>query len=186
MGADQGSDQKNHGLLYKLRFLKKRTDDWDGYWPVIKKGLSDLDAERQEIVKLRWFEETKNFDLGWRRKRAAHYCFRVPTIIGAATVPVLAGLSVSRYTTAIVGLVVAVLTGLDSFFQLETRWQQQRRSALQLQFEGWQFVELSGDYAQFDTHADAYKRFLKRLEELNLNLSESYIASFREPVPKQA
>jgi hypothetical protein len=184
VSADKTSGQDRDGLLYKLRFLKKRGDDWKKYWLVIAKRLSDLDGEQLDIVKLRWFEETKDFDLFWRRKRVFHYCFRVPTIIGAATVPVLAGLSASRYATAVVGLVVAVLAGLDSFFQVGTRWQQQRRSADQLGFEGWQFVELSGDYETYETHTDAYKLFLKRLERLNLSLSEAYVASFHEPAAK--
>jgi len=93
-----------------------------------------------------------------------YYIIRVPIILGAATVPVLASLSVPKLVTALVGLGVAILSGLDSFLRFGLRWQQQRRAAASIEFEGWQFRELSGHYAKHTAHKDALKVFLGRLE----------------------
>lgn len=44
--------------------------------------------------------------------------------------------------TALVGLSVAILTGLDSLFRLAERWRQARFTAAVMVFEGWRFVGL--------------------------------------------
>ena len=56
----------------------------------------------------------------------------------------LAGLGAGRVATAFVGLVVAILTALDSLFRFGFRWQQARRAADAVAFEGWEFLERIG------------------------------------------
>ncbi len=141
-------------------------------------GLEDLSPEQREIAQARWVQQGRMYETLWRRQRFAFYCLRVPIILGAATVPVLAGLSVPRIATALVGLLVAALTGLDGFFALGVRWQQHRRAASVIGFEGWQFLELSGDYAGKDRRT-AFSEFLTRLEDLNRNLEMTYLDIFR-------
>ena len=139
--------------------------------------MTDLTSEQRTIVRSRWLDQGKRYDALWRNQRLAHHWFRVPIIIGAATVPVLAGLNVSRVATALVGLMVAVLTGLDSFLQYGVRWRQQRRAATVIGSEGWAFLELSGRYRGMK-HAAAYPDFLKHLEALLLQLELSYLELF--------
>jgi hypothetical protein len=124
--------------------------------------------------------QTKNFERLWRNQRGFYHFLRIPIILGATTIPVLASLSVDRLATALVGLVVAALTGLDSYFQLRDRWQQHRRTATDLESQGWAFLELSGDY-EGKSRREAYKLFIGRLESINNRAAQAYLNIFDRP-----
>ncbi|HEX4625671.1 MAG TPA: DUF4231 domain-containing protein [Solirubrobacteraceae bacterium] len=146
-------------------------------WKTTEKVLDgELDEAQRSVVKARWLGEAERWQNLWQRQRFIYwYCFRIPIIIGAATVPVLASLSVSKVATALVGLVVAILTGLDSFFTLGTKWQQARLAADATGSEGWRFIELSEDLYKDQTHREAYPKFLTRLERLNGRLARERV-----------
>lgn len=146
-------------------------------------GRRETLAEQRKAVRARWIDEGRRYDALWRNSRFAHYGTRIPIIGGSVTVPVLVSLSLPRIATALVGLVVAVLTGLDSFFQYSDRWKQQRRAATAIKSEGWEFVELSAVYKNYregKPRADAYTFFLTRLEELIEKLERTYIDLFHD------
>jgi hypothetical protein len=161
----------------------------DRPWEILDAKLSTfltgLDETDLEIVRLRWVRKGQRHDRQWRNHRTAHYWFRVPIIVGAATVPVLAGLGVPNLATALVGLAVAILTGLDSFFRYGLRWQQARQSALAFEDEGWLFVELAGPYAEQPDHRAALKPFLTNLEAMNRRLGMAYLDLFRDTEPER-
>jgi len=152
--------------------------DWRDVEAKFPTMLEDLDEKERDIVRLRWLDSAERYDRLWRGHRLIYYGFRVPIIIGAATVPVLASLEVPKVATALVGLGVAILTGLDSFFRFGLLWQQQRRASADLEAEGWEFLELSGPYAEHDEHKGAYTMFLGRLEAMNRQLATSYLDLF--------
>jgi hypothetical protein len=143
-------------------------------------NLEGLDDTERQIVRTRWLSVAKRYEELWRNERIAYYSFRVPIIIGAATVPVLASLSVPRIATALVGLAVAILTGLDSLFQFGNRWRQGRLAATLITFEGWRFLELSGEAYEKLGRQDAYKLFLTQLEKLNERLSTTRLDLFSD------
>lgn len=134
-------------------------------------NLEGLDDTERQIVRARWLSVAKRYEELWRNQRIAYYAFRAPIIVGAATVPVLAGLSTPKIATALVGLAVAILTGLDSLFQLGNRWRQGRLAATLITFEGWRFLELSGETYGKLGRRDAYQLFLTQLEKLNEHFS---------------
>ena len=103
---------------------------------------------------------------------------RVPIILGATTIPVLASLSVDKLVTALVGLAVALLTALDSFLQLGPRWRQHSHTATELVFEGWMFLERAGSYAGKTTR-QAYPAFITRLEAMNRKAAFAYLSASR-------
>jgi hypothetical protein len=163
----------------RARHLQGYADGcWDDAADVLEND-SGLTPAQLKIVQARWIDQGRRSDALWRNQRLAYYAFRVPIIIGAATVPVLASLQVPHLFTAAVGLAVAILTGLDSFLHYGVRWQHQRRAATALTFEGWAFLELTGVYAE-RSKDEAYRLFLKRLEELNERLETNYLDLFRE------
>jgi hypothetical protein len=114
----------------------------------------------------------------WRGQRATYYLVRVPIILGATTIPVLASLGVDKLVTAFVGLGVALLTALDSFLQLGSRWHSHCQTATELVFEGWMFLERAGAYAGKTTR-DAYEMFISRLEVMNRRAAIAYLSAFR-------
>jgi hypothetical protein len=166
----------------RARHLRGYADGcWDDAAEVLAND-SGLTPAQLKIVQARWIDQGRRSDALWRNQRLAYYSFRVPIIVGAATVPVLASLQVPHLFTAMVGLVVAVLTGLDSFLHYGVRWQHQRRAATALTFEGWAFLELTGVYSGLEKDK-AYRLFLKRIEELNERLEMNYLDLFRESGP---
>lgn len=169
-------------LAHPLRTRRGREEleaGWSAASALISsaEGLTD---EQRDFVRTRWLGEARRYDRAWRAQRLGYYSLRVPIIIGAATVPVLASLAVPKLATALVGLAVAILTGIDSLFRLGLRWQQERRAANAIIFEGWQFLELTGPEYQGMSRGAAYTLFLGRLEALNEQLSSKYLELFTE------
>ena len=76
--------------------------------------------------------------------------------------------------TFIVSLVVALSAAVEEFFRYGERWRHYRRMTESLKSEGWQFLQLSGAYAN-QTHIEAYPSFAARVEELSREEVESYI-----------
>jgi hypothetical protein len=143
----------NGSARYWWNRVGVRKGERQRYWceamAALRENLADLEPHQRDLVRLRWLEGAKRYDREWRSLRRTYYLFRVPTIIGAATVPVLASLTVAKVVTALVGLLVAVLTGLDTFFQLGVRWQQRRKAAILIESAGWLYRESTGpDYKE--------------------------------------
>jgi hypothetical protein len=139
----------------------------------------NVTAKQCEVLESRWIDQTLMYERLWRSQRGVYYLVRVPIILGATTIPVLASLHVPAGWTVGVGLTVAVLTALDSFFQLGARWQLHRHAATELGFEGWEFISLVGRYAK-KTRASAARDFIAELEVMNKKLALAYLAVFRE------
>jgi hypothetical protein len=173
-------------LKSRARLRNRNRAKWQDVDERLPTLLNDLDQKDIEIVRLRWLQNAEHSDGLWRSHRSVYYGFRVPIIIGAATVPVLASLSVPDIATALVGLAVAILTGLDSFFRFGLRWQQRRHSAVAMESEGWGFLELSGPYAAHSNHKTALTPFLSSLEEINKRLAMAYLDLFREAEPAKS
>ncbi len=147
-------------------------------------GQDSLTGEQCEIVLCRWLGQVEMYERLWRGQRNVYYLLRVPIIIGATTIPVLASLKVPTGWTAGVGLAVALLTALDSFFQLGRRWQLHRQAATELGFEGWEFISLIDRYEK-QTRAGAYRLFIAEVENLNKRLATNYLDVFRaKPKPE--
>jgi len=143
-----------------------------------KQCVPGLDSSQRQKIRVRWLNEAEHYDKLWRQRRSWDYVLRVLIIIGAATIPVLAGLT-GHIPTAIAGGVVAALAGLDGLFQLGNRWRQLRQTATLMTREGWSFLELTGPYRRA-SHSSAYLGFLDRLEELNAVQTEGYLRVLEE------
>ena len=138
------------------------------------------------MIRRRWLKEAEHYDSLWRRQRWKDYALRIPLLVGAATVPVLAGLDVRHGYVALVGLGVAIVASLDSLFQLGDRWRKLRQTANLMTHEGWCFIELTGPYIDESSHTEAYRRFLDRLEDLNATQTEGYLRVFDKSRPRTA
>lgn len=147
-------------------------------------GLEELEAAEQDIVRTRWLNESRQYHKLWKSQRFAYYSFRIPMVVGATTVPVLASLSVPKIATVLVGLAVAILTALDGLFRLGSRWRQARFAEEMLSSEGWRFLGLTGEtYEKLAGRREAYKVFLARLEKLNEQLAMMRLELFSEKGP---
>lgn len=141
----------------------------------------DLPELNKEFMRARWLElviwmDGKAKESVWWYRR-----LRLATIIGGVIVPALVSLNVGsdmqglvQTLTFIVSLVVALSAAVEEFFRYGERWRHYRQMTESLKSEGWQFLQLSGVYAN-QTHMSAYPAFAARVEELSREEVESYI-----------
>jgi hypothetical protein len=135
---------------------------------------ADLDDRQREFLKLRWLEQLVWIDSKAEEAQKLYYRLRLTTIVGAVVVPALVALNslngwpgrAAQIATWVVSLVVAVSAAVEGFFQFGQRWRHYRSTAERLQTEGWLFFQLAGSYATAGSHADAYRVFASRVEEL--------------------
>jgi len=141
----------------------------------------DLPELNKEFMRARWLElviwmDGKAQESVWWYRR-----LRLATIIGGVIVPALVSLNVGsemqgliQAITFIVSLAVAMSAAVEEFFRYGERWRHYRHMTESLKSEGWQFLQLSGGYAN-QTHIQAYPAFAARVEELSHEEVESYI-----------
>ncbi len=141
----------------------------------------ELPELNKQFLRARWLElviwmDGKAQESVWWYRR-----LRLATIIGGVIVPALVSLNVGddvaplvKTLTFIVSLAVALSAAVEEFFRHGDRWRHYRRMTESLKSEGWQFLQLSGAYAN-QTHIQAYPTFAARVEELSREEVESYI-----------
>lgn len=147
----------------------------------------ELPELNKQFLRARWLElviwmDGKAQESVWWYRR-----LRLATIIGGVIVPALVSLNVGddvaplvKTLTFLVSLVVALSAAVEEFFRYGERWRHYRRMTESLKSEGWQFLQLSGGYAN-QTHVQAYPAFAARVEELSREEVESYITQvFKE------
>jgi hypothetical protein len=141
----------------------------------------DLPDLNKEFMRARWLELVMWMDgkakesVWWYRR------LRLATIIGGVIVPALVSLNIGsdmqglvQTLTFIVSLGVALSAAVEEFFRYGERWRHYRQMTESLKSEGWQFLQLSGVYAN-QTHITAYPAFAARVEQLSREEVESYI-----------
>ncbi len=146
-----------------------------GYRDKLRRELEDLidalelDPKRKKALKARWLDQ-----LIWMSKRASdnkkyYFSMKVPVVILSVLLPILISLPDFPYrshVTVAVSASVAVLTALESFYNFGEKWRHYRRVAETLKSEGWNYIQLSGDYGRFSSHERAYARFAGKVEEI--------------------
>ena len=75
----------------------------------------------------------------------------------------------------IVSFAVAISAGLESLFSSGDIWREKRAAAELLKSYGFSFFQLSGDYASFKTHQEAYPQFAMNVENLIRGEIKDYI-----------
>jgi hypothetical protein len=133
-------------------------------------GLPPL---QQEFLRGRWLDQ-----VCWAEGKAVstqrwYRWLRLITITGGVVIPALVGLNVTgtaseriRWTVFGLGLVVALAAAIEGFFHYSERWPHYRRLAELLKSEGWQFFQLSGQYADAADHVAAYPLFAAHVEAI--------------------
>ena len=132
-----------------------------------------LDDLRKGYLRDRWLDQLAWLGRGARRDQRRYYALRLVTILGGVAIPALVGLNVGgeaedtvRWLTFGLGLLVAAAAALEEFFRYGERWRHYRQQAELLKAEGWAFLQLAGPaYRRYDSHADAFRTFVGRVED---------------------
>ncbi|NUO83474.1 DUF4231 domain-containing protein [candidate division KSB1 bacterium] len=136
-----------------------------------------LDEIKKNALQGRWLDQMK-----WMSGRAKHtkswyFRLRLTAIIGGLLIPALVSVNnfkvgatefEVKWVVFALGLIVAICGAVEEFFRFGERWRHYRQHLEALKTEGWQFVQLIGNYSseQYPTHAAAYTKFATRIEEI--------------------
>lgn len=136
--------------------------------------LSDL---QKRFLHSRWLDQVLWMESSANRARDWYYRLRLATIIGGVLIPAFVSFNppIFRYLSIILGLVVAISAAVEEFFHFGERWRHYRRTVELLKIEGWKFFQLTGSYARYKSHAEAYPVFATRAEEIIQSDVEAYI-----------
>ena len=139
-------------------------------------GIELNDQKLNEYINARWLKYVEWWDSRARKAKWKYLTVRSAVVIGSALIPALVGLReltqfadvawIFSVASIIVSLVVAVCAGLESVFGWGDIWREKRMAAELIKSEGFSFLQLTGGYAQFMTHQDAYKLFAQNVEDL--------------------
>jgi hypothetical protein len=147
--------------------------------------IDSLELEKQQklTLKNRWLDQ-----IIWMEGKAKHtqrwyYFLRLTAIIGGLIIPALIGFNMEgpindifRWIVFSLSLAVAIASAVEEFFQYGERWRHYRKTVEVLKSEGWQFFQLSGAYAYYETHKQAYEKFTGRVESMLQADVQKYIA----------
>ncbi len=160
----------------------------DAYREWLKKDLGaliealDLSDLQKHFLHTRWLDQVLWIEGKADRAREWYYRLRLTTIIGGVIIPALVSLNFATEDDVVVGwitfslsLVVAISAAVEEFFHYGERWRHYRQTVEALKGEGWQFFQLSGPYRRHKSHAEAYRAFAARVENINRLDVEAYV-----------
>jgi hypothetical protein len=162
----------------------------DAYRESLKKDLGgliealELPELQKHFLRSRWLDQVLWMEGKADRARDWYYRLRLTTIIGGVIIPALVSLNFTTEADAVVAsitfslsLLVAISAAVEEFFHYGDRWRHYRQTVEALKNEGWQFFQLSGPYRRFENHAEAYRAFAARVEDINRLDVEAYITN---------
>jgi hypothetical protein len=141
--------------------------------------ISELNIQesKKRYLRVRWLTNLHHIRLRELKNRWRYYRLRALTITCGAILPVLLSLEPTpalHWSSIVVSLVVAVGTGLDTFFRFGDRWKCHHITSAKLQTIGWNYICLTGPYGRFEDHEDAYETFMQETEHVFDEFASAY------------
>ena len=137
-------------------------------------ALSNL---QKGYLRSRWLEQMLQMNSKYSRAYRSYYALRLITIIGCLLILLSVSLSTNgqggQWSNAIRGftifssLLVSVCVAVEHLFSFGENCHQYARVAERLKAEGWRFLQLSGSYQGYKSHADAFAVFTNQVEALS-------------------
>jgi len=139
-------------------------------------GLALGDPKRNEYINARWLKYVEWWD--WRAAEAKwkYVALRSAVVIGGALIPALVGLRELQFwgtrswvfsvASIIASLVVAICAAIESLFSFGDIWREKRTAAELIKSEGFSFLQLTGEYENVTTNAEAFQHFSANVEAL--------------------
>jgi hypothetical protein len=152
---------------------------------VIESKELALSGLQKNYLRSRWLEQSARAEVAYRRVLKGYYALRLAMVAGGTALPVLVALSVGEQTpgglatttralTVFSGLLVSLCVAVEHLFDVGGRYRRCGRVAGRLQAEGWRFLQLSGPYASYKNHSDAFQAFANQIEALSQGDTEVY------------
>lgn len=148
-------------------------------------GLDLGDKKFNDYLDARWLNYIEWWDSRSRHAKWWYQHLRALVVIAGALIPALVGLRelpiMNKYSwefavaSIIASVVLAICAGLESVSNYGGIWREKRAAAELIKSEGFSFLQLAGEYHRYNTHAEAYKHFATKVEELIRSEIKDYI-----------
>ncbi len=147
-------------------------------------NTSDLEDHEQLVVKTSWLEYLYSCDKGAWNGWWNHHIFSIIIIVLGVLIPLLDNsdvetkiLGVCFGPAGILGLIIAIATGLSAHWQFESKWKHYRLQAEIMRAEGEDYFALSNKYEKYGNHKEALKEFIGVVTLFKRKEVEVYIKS---------
>ena len=145
-------------------------------------GLSNL---QKGYLRVRWLEQVVRTERELARAARRQRMLRIATIVGSITLLMLVSLNLAGeklasgaryipYLSIFFSLVVCSSVAVEHFFNYEERSRKAERLVERLKTEGWRFLQMSGAYQSYASHAEAFATFANQVESLTQSQVEVY------------
>lgn len=115
---------------------------------VLVETLDNLRDDQRGYLTERWRPEVMHAKQRVEVNRRNYYLLRLPSVLGAVSLPPLASPTVeapwARWAALVVSLVVAGCTAAEGLFRFGNRWRLYRRMLDELRREGWAYAHKIG------------------------------------------
>ena len=145
------------------------------------------DKQRNQYLEARWLKYIEWWDRRANEAKLKYRLLRSVVVIGSAVIPALVGLreiaALKDHNDAfsvwsiIVSLLIAACASLESVFGYGEIWREKRNAAELIKSEGFCFLQLTGIYKAFRSHAEAYQTFAGNVEDLIVREIKDYIVA---------
>jgi hypothetical protein len=145
-------------------------------------SLSNL---QKGYLRSRWLEEVSRTERELQRATRRQRVLRLVTAVGSIILLMLVSLNLAGerlaagaqavpYLAIFFSLMVCGSVAVEHFLNYEERGRKSERLSERLKTEGWRFLQLSGAYQTFSTHAEAFATFANQVESLAQSEVEVY------------
>jgi len=136
----------------------------------------ELPPAKADYLRGRWLEQVAWMERKANQNRRRHYALRLCVLVASALVPALLGGADAfvgqesrgpiQGAAAVLSLFVTIAVAAEGLFRFGDRWRHYRRTVETLKREGWLYLELSGAYAVYPSHARAHASFVLKVEQI--------------------
>ncbi|MBK7826777.1 DUF4231 domain-containing protein [Nannocystis sp.] len=139
-----------------------------------------LGATQVNYLSARWLDQVRWLDAKAVLCQRRYYRSRRSILVCSALVPVLLaaaeGYAALQIAAGGLSLVVTIAAGWEAFFRYGDRWRHYRAIAERLRREGWLYIERSGPYADYPSHARAHAAFVLNAEQILADDVEQFVS----------
>lgn len=154
---------------------------------------NELDPMSKQILKNRYINLVNAMEVASKRSSFWYSTFNTFTTVGSIIVPALISIQDRTFITDAtdqdqiehengiywatwgVSLMVTLSNALLRLFSLDKTYITRKIKSNHLKSEGWLFLELAGDYSNYDSHQDASIHFCNQIEKIKTEqITEEY------------
>ena len=154
---------------------------------------NELDPMSKQILKNRYINLVNAMEVSSKRSAFWYSTFNLMTTTGSIIVPALISIQDRTFRTDAtdqqqidhengiywaswgVSLMVTLSNALLRLFSLDKTYITRKIKCNHLKSEGWLFLELAGEYSNYDSHQDAFVYFCNQIEKIKTEqITEEY------------